>query len=85
MMELKDFEKFVEFTKQQITILKEKEADKYKDDSWKNWDEEDLFDALEEQMDGFDYTSDSDKKYKQRRMLHIGNIAFFIWHKLEEE
>lgn len=84
-MELKDFEKFLEFTKEQIKILKEKEADKYKEDSWKNWDEEDLIDAIEDQMDNFDYTSDANNEYKSRRMLHIANFAFFMWHKLGEE
>ena len=84
-MELKDFEKFLEFTTEQIKILKEKEADKYKDDSWKNWDEEDLYDALDDQMDKFEWATEDSNEDKQRRMLHIANIAFFIWHKLQGE
>ncbi|KKM02649.1 hypothetical protein LCGC14_1782370 [marine sediment metagenome] len=81
MMELKDFENFLEFTKKQITILKDKENDKYKDDSWKLFDEEDLFDGLYDQLDKYENTVD--KEDQQRRLLHVANYAFFLYEKLK--
>ena len=83
MMELKDFESFLEFTKKQITILKEKENEKYKEDSWKNWDEDDLFDTMVDQIDRFDWSNDTEDKL--RRLAHVANYAFFLWHKLKEK
>jgi len=83
MMELKDFEKFLEFTTKQITILKEKEVNEYKDDSWKIYEEEDLLDDLIDQLDRLEWSEE--KEYKQRRLLHIANYAFFIWHKLQTD
>ncbi len=81
MMELKDFENFLDFTKKQITILKEKEDEKYKDDSWKNYDVEDLYDDMCGQLDDYDYSIDETEK--QRIILHIANYAFFIHEKLK--
>ncbi len=82
MMELQDFENFLEFNKKQITILKEKENDKYKDDSWKNYDEDELEDDMLDQIDKFEFETENDE-YKQRRLLHIANIAFFLYEKLK--
>ena len=82
MMELKDFERFLEFTRRQITILKEKERNVYKNDSWKLYDEEDLYDSMVDQIDAFDYTQD--KAVRQRKALHIANYAWFLYEKQED-
>ena len=84
MMELKDFENFLDFTKKQIVILKEKENEQYKDDSWKDLDEDDLIDELEGQLDRFE-EYEVDKEFRQRRLLHIANYAFFLHEKLKGE
>ena len=84
MMELKDFENFLEFNRKQIAILKEKEDVKYKDKSYKDEDEDDLIDQLEEQLDKFEYADENDE-YRQRRLLHIANYAFFLYVKLKGE
>lgn len=81
MMELKDFENFLEFTKKQVTILKEKEADRYKNDSWKLYDEDDLYEGLYDQLDAFDRACDLERR--QRSLLHIANYAWFLYEKLK--
>ncbi len=85
MMELKDFENFLEFNRKQIAILKEKENGKYKDDFWKNIDEDDLYDSLYVQAEKFEYETNENAEYRQRRLLHIANYAFFLYEKLKGE
>lgn len=84
MMDTKDFENFEEFKQKQIAVLKEKGEDTYKDSSYKDQDLEDLYDELYEQMDKFEY-NEKDKEYRQRRLLHIANYAFFLYEKLKGE
>ncbi len=84
-MELKDFENFLEFNRKQIAILKEKENGKYKHDSWKIMEEDDLYDALYVQAEKFEYETKKNDEYRKRRLLHIANYAFFLYEKLKGE